>query len=142
MRADILYLLDTNVVSELRRVKPHGAVLAWINSVRSEDLSISAIAIGEIQRGIEFARETDPQKAKELTRWLDDLQVGIRVIPLDADCMIRWAQFMHRKSPALIADAMIAATASVHSLTIVTRDVVDFSAFPAVVINPFDYKSP
>jgi predicted nucleic acid-binding protein len=137
-----LYLLDTNVVSELRRVKPHGAVLAWINGVRSDDLSISAITIGEIQRGIELTAETDPQKAKELTRWLDGLLVGIRVIPLDAECMIQWAQFMHRKSPALIADAMIAATASVHNLMIVTRDIVDFSVFPVTVFNPFDYKSP
>lgn len=136
-----MYLLDTNVVSELRRVKPHGAVLAWINSVRSDDLAISAITVGEIQRGIELTGETDPQKAKELTHWLDDLQRGIRVVPLDADCMIRWAQFMHRKSSTLIADAMIAATASVHNLTIVTRDVVDFSAFPVTVLNPFDYKS-
>lgn len=136
-----MYLLDTNVVSELRRVKPHGAVLAWIDSVRSDDLAISAITIGEIQRGIELTGETDPQKAKELTRWLDSLQLGIRVIPLDADCMIRWAQFMHRKSPTLVADAMIAATASVHNLTIVTRDTVDFSVFPVIVLNPFNYKS-
>ncbi|MDL2397644.1 type II toxin-antitoxin system VapC family toxin [Rhizobium mayense] len=137
-----MYLLDTNVVSELRRVKPHGAVLAWINSVRSDDLAISSITIGEIQRGIELTGETDPQKAKELTRWLDSLQLGIRVISLDAPCMIQWAQFMHRKSPTLIADAMIAATASVHNLTIVTRDIGDFSTFPATVLNPFDYKSP
>lgn len=137
-----MYLLDTNVVSELRRVKPHGAVLAWINGVRSDDLAISAITIGEIQRGIELTAETDPQKAKELTRWLGGLKLGIRVISLDAECMIRWAQFMHRKSPALIADAMIAATASVYNLTIVTRDIVDFSTFPVTVLNPFDYKSP
>ncbi|AYG59499.1 type II toxin-antitoxin system VapC family toxin [Rhizobium jaguaris] len=136
-----MYLLDTNVVSELRRMKPHGAVLAWIGTVGDGDLAISAITIGEIQRGIELTRETDPQKASELTRWLDSLKLGIRVISLDAECMIRWAQFMHCKSPTLIADAMIAATASVHNLTIVSRDVVDFSTFPVTVLNPFDYKS-
>jgi hypothetical protein len=113
-----------------------------MDSVRSEDLAISAVSVGEIQRGIELTRETDPHRADEIERWLGDLKLGIRVISLDAECLIRWAKFMHRKSPTLVADAMIAATAVVHGLVVVSRDTTDFSVFPVTVFNPFDYRSP
>jgi predicted nucleic acid-binding protein len=136
-----LFLLDTNIVSELRRAKPHGGVSAWLASVRNEDLAISSVSVGEIQRGVELTREQDSQRAEELAAWLDQLISSINVIPLDAQCMIKWAQFMHRKPPALLADAMIAATASVYNLTVVTRDIGDFAAFPVAVFNPFEYKT-
>ncbi|NLS04807.1 type II toxin-antitoxin system VapC family toxin [Rhizobium sp. P32RR-XVIII] len=136
-----MFLLDTNIVSELRRAKPHGGVSAWLASVRNEDLAISSVSVGEIQRGVELMRERDSQRAEELAAWLDKLISSINVIALDAQCMIKWAQFMHRRSPALLADAMIAATASVYNLTVVTRDIGDFAAFPVAVFNPFEYKT-
>jgi toxin FitB len=68
-----MYLLDTNVVSELRRVRPHGADLAWVQSVADEDLHVSAVTIGEIQAGIETTREQDPNKAAEIEVWLEQV---------------------------------------------------------------------
>ncbi len=68
-----MYLLDTNVVSELRRARPHGAVLAWLQDVRDEDLHISAVTIGEIQSGIEITREQDQAKAAEIEAWLEQV---------------------------------------------------------------------
>lgn len=68
-----MYLLDTNVVSELRKNKPHGAVLAWIKSVPDASLYLPSVTIGEIQAGIELTREQDPEKAAELDRWLDQV---------------------------------------------------------------------
>lgn len=107
------FLLDTNVVAELRRSRPHGAVLAWLESVDDADLHLSSVTIGEIQAGIELTREQDPSKAHEIERWLDQV------------------------CDTLYEDAMIAATAKVHKLTVVTRNVVDFQPFEVQLLNPF-----
>ena len=80
------YLLDTNVVSELRRVKPHGAVLAWFNSLRVDQILLSAITIGELQTGVELTRKSNPEKAIEIENWLDQIEdsmVGSRAVQLD-----------------------------------------------------------
>lgn len=133
-----MYLLDTNVVSELRRPKPHGAVLAWIAATDERMLAISAITIGEIQRGIEAAREQDSARVRMIEVWLGQLMQSMSVLPLDGQCMIQWAKLMHRRPSHLIADAMIAATATVHGLIVVTRNVKDFELFPVKVLNPFE----
>jgi predicted nucleic acid-binding protein len=135
-----MYLLDTNVVSELRRPKPHGVVLAWIAATDERMLAISAITIGEIQRGIEAAREQDSARVRMIEVWLGQLMQSMSVLPLDGQCMIQWAKLMHRRPSHLIADAMIAATATVHGLIVVTRNVKDFELFPVKVLNPFDAK--
>ncbi|MBV8764935.1 MAG: PIN domain-containing protein [Hyphomicrobiales bacterium] len=85
-----MYLLDTNVVSELRRTRPHGAVLAWFQSVRDEDLHISAVTIGEIQSGIEITREQDQTKATAMEAWLDsvaDTYNGLNMDAPDLSCL-------------------------------------------------------
>jgi predicted nucleic acid-binding protein len=133
-----MYLLDTNVVSELRRPKPHGAVLAWIAATDERMLAISAITIGEIQRGIEAAREQDSARVRMIEVWLGQLMQSMSVLPLDGQCMIQLAKLMHRRPSHLIADAMIAATATVHGLIVVTRNVKDFELFPVKVLNPFE----
>ena len=74
-----MFLLDTNVVSELRKPKPHGAVLAWIAQADDADLHLSAVTIGEIQAGIEITREQDPDKAAELSAWLDQVAAAYQV---------------------------------------------------------------
>jgi toxin FitB len=79
-----MYLLDTNVVSELRRVRPHGGVLAWAESVADADLHLSAVTIGEIQAGIEITREQDPEKAAEIEAWLDQVADTYNILPMDA----------------------------------------------------------
>jgi predicted nucleic acid-binding protein len=133
-----MYLLDTNVVSELRRVRPHGAVLAWLKRVDDHDLHLSAVTIGEIQAGIEITRERDQAKATELEAWLEQVARSYNILSIDARTFRAWARLMHRKPDELIEDAMIAASATVHNLTIVTRNVRDFDRFEVRTLNPFD----
>ena len=132
-----MYLLDTNVVSELRKPKPHGAVMQWIKEVSDTELHISAVTIGEIQAGIELTREQDGLKAAELEQWLELVSVTFNVIPMDAAAFKAWARLMHRTSDTLYEDAMIAATAKTRKLTVVTRNVKDFKQFGVSVLNPF-----
>ena len=132
-----MYLLDTNVVSELRKPKPHGAVIQWIQAVSDTELHISAVTIGEIQAGIELTREQDQPKAAELEQWLELVSVTFNIIPMDAVAFRAWARLMHRTSDTLYEDAMIAATAKVHKLTVVTRNVKDFKPFGVNLVNPF-----
>ena len=131
------YLLDTNVVSELRKPRPHGAVLAWLESLNDADLYLSAVTLGEIQAGIELTREQDPGKAKDIEAWLALVAAAYNVLPMDAATFRAWARLMHRKSDTLYEDAMIAATAKVHGLTVATRNVADFKALGMEVFNPF-----
>ena len=132
-----MFLLDTNVVSELRKPKPHGAVLAWMEQATDANLHLSAVTIGEIQAGIEITREQDPDRAAALSTWLDQLAAAYQVLPMDGRVFRDWARLMHRKSDTLYEDAMIAATARVHGLTVVTRNVADFKALGVEVLNPF-----
>jgi predicted nucleic acid-binding protein len=135
-----MYLLDTNVISELRRPKPHGAVLAWLESVDDCDLRLSVVTIGEIQAGIEITRERDEAKAREIENWLELVAQSYNVLPMNAATFRCCARLMHRRSDDLLEDAMIAATAIVHGLTVVTRNLRDFEAFEVKIINPFELK--
>lgn len=134
-----MYLLDTNIVSELRKPKPHGAVLAWIQSVEDASLYLSAVTLGEIQAGIELTRERDVSIATEIEAWLDLVAGTYNVLPMDGSAFRCWAKFMHRQSDTLYEDAMIAAIAKTHGLTVVTRNVSDFVSFGVTLFNPFDY---
>lgn len=132
-----MYLLDTNVVSETRRPRPHGAVMAWLRATPAELLFISAVTVGEIQVGIERTREQDPAKAAELDAWCEQIVRNYAVLPMDAAVFREWAWLMHRRSNALANDAMIAATARVHNLIVVTRNIRDFEGFDVGLLNPF-----
>jgi predicted nucleic acid-binding protein len=136
-RFNVVYLLDTNVVSELRKVRPHGAVIEWIEGITDADLHISVVTLGEIQAGIEITREQDADKAAEIEMWADQVAGAYNVVPMDAATFRLWAQLMHRQSDTLYEDAMIAATALVHKLTVVTRNVGDFKRFKVPLLNPF-----
>ena len=132
-----VYLLDTNIVSELRKPKPHGGVVAWLQSIADADLHLSAVTLGEIQAGIELTREQDASKAAAIEAWLELVAQSYNVMPMDGPTFRVWARLMHRKSNTLYEDAMIAATATVHNLTVVTRNVADFTALEVRVFNPF-----
>jgi Predicted nucleic acid-binding protein, contains PIN domain len=132
------YLLDTNVVSELRRVRPHGAVIRWIEAIPAEDLFLSAVTIGEIQAGIELTRERDPEKAADIESWLDQVADSYNVVPINGPVFRCWAKLMHRQSNDLIEDGLIAASAMTHNLIVVTRNVKDFAKFRVKTLNPFN----
>ena len=135
-----MYLLDTNVVSEFRKARPHGGVLAWLRSVDDRHLHLSAVTLGEIQAGIEITREQDQVKATEIEAWADNLAATWSIIPMNvAECR-EWAKLMHRRSDTLIGDAMIAATARVHGLQVVTRNVGDFKEFGVSILNPYTFR--
>lgn len=133
------YLLDTNIISELRKPRPHGAVVAWINSLRLEQIFLSAATIGELQAGVELTRKNDAAKALEIENWLTVVEGSFTALPMDSGCFREWARLMVGKSPELIEDAMIAATARVHGLSVATRKQRDFHQFQITAFNPFHF---
>jgi hypothetical protein len=135
-----MYLLDTNVVSELRRKKPHGAVIAWIQSVDDKDLYLSSVTLAEIQAGIEITRDQDAERAAELEAWLDEVAATYNILDLDGDAFRTWARLMHKKSDTLYEDGMIAAIAKINKLIVVTRNITDFEFFDVKLLNPFEDK--
>lgn len=133
-------LLDTNVVSELRKgPRTNPSVRAWFESVAEADLHLSVLVIGELRRGIDRVRTTDATQAVALERWLQRLtreHVG-RILPIDRRVAEQWGRFSAIRSDSPI-DVLMAATAYVHEMTLVTRNTrdVDWTGVPCV--NPFE----
>ena len=125
------------MVSELRKIRPHGAVVAWLESIADEDIHLSAVTLGEIQAGIEMTREQDALKAAEIEAWADQVAATYNVLPMDAATFRVWTKLMHRQSDTVYEDAMIAASAIGHHLMVVTRNVADFERFNVPLFNPF-----
>jgi hypothetical protein len=131
------YLLDTNVVSELRKAKPHGAVIAWLSRLREDQLFIPAVTLGELQAGVERVRSQDREKADEIEAWVDRIGESQRILPMDGPCFREWGRLMNGKPDRLAEDAMIAATARINNLVVATRNERDFRNFEVSVLNPF-----
>ena len=139
------YLLDTNVVSELRKARTHRAnlnVVAWVGGVPASSMFLSAISVLEIETGVLLAERRDPVQGAALRSWLD-LSVlptfARRILPVDAEVALRCAQ-LHVPDPRADRDALIAATALVHGMTVVTRNVSDFAPTGAAIANPWAYR--
>ena len=131
------YLLDMNVVSELRKQNPHGAVVAWLTYLQEDQIYLSAVTLGELQAGIELTRLQDASRAAEIEQWVDQLESTFQVLAMDSACFREWGRLMSGKSDQLIEDAMIAATARVHDLIVATRNEKDFKQLSVEVANPF-----
>ncbi|MCK5802416.1 MAG: type II toxin-antitoxin system VapC family toxin [Lentisphaeria bacterium] len=136
------YLLDTNVISELRK-GPRAApsVRAWFDDTSSDELFLSVLVTGEIRRGIERIRRRDLVSAQHLDAWLAGLRhhYDDRILPVTEDIAELWGQ-SGLVRPLAPIDGLLAATAQYHHLVVVTRNVSDFADAPADVLNPFDDK--
>jgi toxin FitB len=136
-----MYLLDTNVVSEPRKPKPHGAVFAWFKDTHADLIFIPAIVFGEIQFGIERTRKQDAAKADLIDDWANNLVASSNLVRADAAIFRRHAIMMQGQSDDLWEDALIAATALEQGLTVVTRNTRDFEPFGVKLLNPFEYAA-
>ncbi|KZZ45317.1 twitching motility protein PilT [Oleiphilus sp. HI0118] len=138
-----MYLLDTNVVSELRKVKSGKAdsnVQQWSSQVEAELLYVSSIVIHEIELGILLAERSDPTKGKVLRKWMSDHVLPTfegRILPVDKEVVLVSAKY-HVPDPKPYRDTLIAATAAVHDMTIVTRNVSDFNLDNLKILNPWE----
>jgi len=121
----------------MRKPKPHGGVSAWLQSLELGQVFLSAVTFGEIQRGVKLTRTQHPAKANEIEAWAKQLEQVSQVLSMDAPCFREYARLMHRRSNTFAEDAMIAATARVHGLTVATRNERDFLRLHVAVVNPF-----
>ncbi len=136
------YLIDTNVISEVRKgARCDARVAGWFGSVEDSELYLSVLVLGEIRRGIERARSNEPARAEALEKWLT--QVGRafvgRILAVERSVADEWGR-MSAKRPHKTTDTLMAATAKVHALTLVTRNTADVAGLGAAVINPFEWK--
>lgn len=138
-----MFVLDTNVVSELRKVrsgKANAGVATWVEAVRSGELFVSAVTIHELEHCVLLMERSDPAQGALLRAWLDQSVAAAfagRVLPVD-ERVARRAASLHVPDPGPFRDALIAATALVHEMTVVTRDLKDFERFDELeVINPW-----
>ena len=133
------YLLDTNVLSETRKRQPAAGVVGWIAATPPGRLHVSVLTMGEIEQGIARVRgRGDSHQASALDRWLRDVETGFedRVIPVTLPVAAAWGRQQHAP-PLPVIDGLIAATAQVHGMTVVTRNVRDFELAGVPVLNPF-----
>jgi toxin FitB len=135
----VSYLIDTNIISEVRkgdRCDPH--VSAWYASVADDALFLSTLVLGEIRKGVELARPRDPAKAAALERWLRQVEAAFdgRVLGIDNAVSDQWGR-MSAVRPIPVIDGLLAATAVTNGLTLVTRNDRDIAGLGAMVINPF-----
>jgi predicted nucleic acid-binding protein len=137
----VRFLLDTNIISEIRkRDRAHPNVARWVEHTPVREMGTSVVVLAEIRRGIELKRRSDPGQAEALDRWFEQMRtrLGDRVLPIDEPVAEAWAR-MSVPDPMPFFDGLLAATAKVHGLTLVTRNVGDVARTGVSVIDPFGY---
>lgn len=136
------FLLDTNVVSEIRRGLDR-RVRGWVDAVGDVELHLSVMTLGEIRTGIDRLRSHDAHQAEVFGRWLRELRTRFagRILPVDARVADRWGHLIATASRNTV-DSLIAATAHVHDLTVVTRNTKDFQDCEVALLNPWEYELP
>ena len=134
------YLLDTNVISEIRKVRPNRNVRAWLGTAQSDQLYLSVLTIGEIRYGIERLRRRDIQQASVFDAWLEMLRRDFadRLLPISVEVADLWGI----PDPIPTVDGLLAATALAHNLILVTRSTVDLARTGARLLNPFEEHAP
>jgi toxin FitB len=135
----VKFLLDTNVISEIRkRDRAHPNVVRWVNRTAVNEMATSVLVLAEIRRGIELKRRGDPQQATSLDAWFSQMRAGLgdRVLPVDEPVAEAWA-LLGLPNPLPLIDGLLAATAKVHGLRLVTRNIVDFASTGVSVLDPF-----
>jgi len=136
------FLLDTNAVSEIRRGR-NPNVRAWAGAVDDVELHLSVMTLGEIRTGIDRLRDRDAAQAEVFARWLGELRNRFvdRILPVDARVADEWGR-LNASASRNTVDSLIAATARVHELTVVTRNTKDFQSCDVLLLNPWEYESP
>jgi predicted nucleic acid-binding protein len=135
------YLIDTNIISEVRKgTKCNRHVAAWYESIADADIYLSVLVVGEIRKGIERARPNDPLRARVLEKWLTDVVKSFaeRILPIDQAVADEWGRMSTARSVSTI-DALLAATAKVNGMTLATRNVSDVVDLGVNVLNPFEW---
>ncbi|WP_263355649.1 type II toxin-antitoxin system VapC family toxin [Acidicapsa ligni] len=138
MSGRLQYLLDTNVLSETRRKQADERVLAFLARVEPESLYISVLTLGELRKGVAIKRRTDPEAADRLAQWVDGLEYSFadRILGLDAATARLWGE-LSAERPRPVVDTLLAATAIVHQLTLVTRNTQDVQDIQVDLLNPW-----
>ncbi len=134
------YLIDTNIISEVRKgAQCDPNVGAWFASIADAEIYLSVLVLGEIRKGIERARRSDPRRASILEDWLDAVRRSFadRVLPIDQQVADEWGRMSGKRSVPTI-DALLAATAKIHGMTLATRNLSDVADLGAHIINPFE----
>lgn len=132
------FLLDTNVISEIRKRQPHSQVKTWFATVEARQLYLSVLVLGEIQQGIERLRDRDAAQARALTSWLDRLRSGFadRVVPVTLESALTWGR-LNAERTLPVVDGLLAATAITHDWTLVTRNEQHVAGTGVRLLNPF-----
>jgi predicted nucleic acid-binding protein len=132
------YLLDTNVVSETRKTRADSGVTAFLAAAEATGLYLSVLTLGELRKGVAMKRRNDPAAADRLAAWVDDIETlfADRLLPVDASVARRWGE-MSATGPFPVIDALIAATALLHGLTLVTRNTRDVAATGVLLLDPW-----
>ena len=138
MSAPAAYLLDTNLVSETRRKRADPGVVAFLRAADSSSLYLSVLTLGELRKGVVSKRRTDPIAAKSLTAWVEGLEFGYaeRILGIDAAIARLWGDWSADR-PRPVIDTLLAATAVVHGLTLITRNTRHVNGLPVKMINPW-----